>query len=575
MLASNTTIAEPCGGERARRGKALVVDDQPINQRLLKRMLGIKGFTVIAASSGEEGLRLFVRERPDIILMDVVMPGMGGIETARRIKAISAEDFVPIIFLTALDDATTMLECIQAGGDDFLTKPIDLALLEARIVAAERVRDLQRDIAASGAPLAAMLEREHQEHLLAERVFSRAIYNRNVAIDALSVMQRSSATFSGDLVLSQHLPDGGVRILVADITGHGLGATIGALPVAEAFHAMTIKGVDDWIVLEEINRKLHGVFPADRFMSAFLVTLSATGQRLRWWNGGMPSGWLRTRYGRVELASHALPLGVVAQLSATDAPREIRVETGDGLLLCTDGLCSALDRAGNAFGETQIDVALARWEHGQSLFPALADAFDAQCDDGGPPHDDAALLELACDPALLGSEQLLAARAVEVQRVPDGRWAWSVELCDRQLARLRSVRSMLGPLGLLEGLEPYSEILETLVSELYDNAWTRDTARTREPCARAHCMTASNAAADGDQVADCNNPARLTIEYAPLPQGGRFIVRLDTDGAMRADPTTQEPPAGPRAEVGTILPDLCESLEYSADGRIVEARYVW
>lgn len=580
MPASNLITVQPSGGQSARRGTALVVDDEPINQRLLKRILGMKGFAVVTASNGQEAIELFMRERPDIIFMDIMMPGMNGIEATRRIKAILTEDFVPVIFLTALDDEATMMECIQAGGDDFLIKPIDLALLDARIVTAERVRDLQRDIAASNAPLAAVLEREHQEHVLARRVFSRAIYNRNVTIDAVQIMQRSSATFSGDLVLSQRLPDNGVRILVADITGHGLEATIGALPVAEAFHAMTTKGVDDWLVLEEINRKLHGVFPADRFMSAFMVTLSATSRRLRWWNGGMPSGWLMTRHGRVELVSHALPLGVLAHLSGADAPREIEVEAGDGLLLYTDGLCSALDRAGNAFGECQVDMALANWEHGQSLFATLVEAFDAQCNDGGAPHDDAALLELSCDPALLGIEQRLAQQcATAVERAPNGRWVWSAELCGRHLTRLRSAHSILGPLGLLQGLESHSEILQTLLSELQNSAYASDMDHTRETCAHEG-MAASYGAinTNGCRVCRCGHRARLTIEYAPLAQGGRFTVRVDKLDAEHADALIESPQgqsAEPRAEINRVLHDLCESLEYGADGRIVEARYVW
>ncbi|MBK1717863.1 SpoIIE family protein phosphatase [Thiocystis violacea] len=387
----SSPLVSPSQAEPSARGTALIVDDSAINRQLLSYMLRQEGFVTLTANDGEEAIACLESTRPDMIFMDVVMPRMNGIEATRAIKTRLGEDFVPVIFLSALRSEETMMECIRAGGDDFLTKPFNVALLKARIRSMERARDLRRRDAAANLVLIELLERRQQEQLLAERVFSRAIKNRNVAIERLGLIQRPTATFNGDLVLTQYLPDGGLRVLMADITGHGLGATIGALPVAEAFHAMTLKGVADNAVLAEINRKLHLLLPTERFMSACLVTISRDGRVLRWWNGGMPSVWVRTRRGLIELVSHALPLGVLPTLPVEDKSRRLDIELGDALLLFTDGLAAASDRRGIRFGEARLKTLLNRWSRDRPLLPDLESALNAHCGDVEQPDDIAAL----------------------------------------------------------------------------------------------------------------------------------------------------------------------------------------
>lgn len=280
-----TPALTPSGG----RGSALIVDDDPISRRLLSLLLQREGFATLEARDGQEALALYERTRPDIVFMDVAMPGMDGLETTRRIKSLHVADFVPVIFLSASHAEDSMVSAIQAGGDDYLTKPFDPGIIRARVLAMERLRDLQRRLVAENVSQAELLEREREEQALAERVFSRAINNRNVATDRIGLVQRPAAMFSGDLVLTQHLPDGGLRVLIGDFTGHGLAAAIGALPVAEAFHAMTQKGVEDSEVLAEINRKLHQLLPRDRFMAACLLSIPGRGEELHWWNGDRKS----------------------------------------------------------------------------------------------------------------------------------------------------------------------------------------------------------------------------------------------------------------------------------------------
>ena len=124
------------------RQKILVVDDDPQLQRLLMRVLNWKGYQVIGATSGEEGVDKVRDHEPDLVLMDVMMPGMNGFEATRRIRRLPQGRHIPIIFLSALDDTTAQVKGLRVGGDDYITKPVRMGELLARIEARLRPESL-------------------------------------------------------------------------------------------------------------------------------------------------------------------------------------------------------------------------------------------------------------------------------------------------------------------------------------------------------------------------------------------------------------------------------------------------
>ena len=116
-------------------GKALVVDDDATNRVFIRALLVKEGYDVVLAEDGIEGVARFREVRPDIVFMDVMMPHMDGYEATRLIKELAGETFVPVIFLTALSDDEAMMSCINAGGDDFLSKPFKKNTLKSKIIA--------------------------------------------------------------------------------------------------------------------------------------------------------------------------------------------------------------------------------------------------------------------------------------------------------------------------------------------------------------------------------------------------------------------------------------------------------
>ncbi|MDW8202844.1 MAG: two-component system response regulator [Cyanobacteriota bacterium SKYGB_h_bin112] len=124
----------------------LVVDDHPASRMTAVALLSVEGYRVLEADSGPAALRAVYDGNPDLILLDVMMPGMDGFEVCRRLKQDEQTRLIPIVFITALNDRRARLRGIEAGGDDFLTKPFDQLELSARVKSLVHQRRLNQDL---------------------------------------------------------------------------------------------------------------------------------------------------------------------------------------------------------------------------------------------------------------------------------------------------------------------------------------------------------------------------------------------------------------------------------------------
>jgi adenylate cyclase len=127
--------------------RILVVDDTPINVTLLSDLLKAKGYAVVSAASGSDALEKIDREAPDLVLLDIMMPGMTGYDVCRKLRVNPATSLLPVIMVTALDPAQERVKGLEAGADDFLSKPINQAELLARVRSLLRIKQLHDDLA--------------------------------------------------------------------------------------------------------------------------------------------------------------------------------------------------------------------------------------------------------------------------------------------------------------------------------------------------------------------------------------------------------------------------------------------
>ncbi|MCB0010161.1 MAG: response regulator, partial [Anaerolineales bacterium] len=139
----------------------LIVDDTPANLETLYSYFESLGFEIMMAQNGPSALKRVEYVKPDIILLDVIMPGMDGFETCRRLKADDATKNIPVIFMTALTDTIHKVKGFQAGAADYITKPFQIEEVLARIQTHLALRDLQTQLETQNARLQAEI-RERQ-----------------------------------------------------------------------------------------------------------------------------------------------------------------------------------------------------------------------------------------------------------------------------------------------------------------------------------------------------------------------------------------------------------------------------
>ena len=126
--------------------RVLVVDDVEANVRLLEAKLTVEYYDVVTCSDGVTAIELAAAEQPDIILLDVMMPGMDGFETCKRLKAANATRHIPIVLVTALDGREDRIRGLEAGADDFVTKPLDDVILFARVRSLIRLKQVTDEL---------------------------------------------------------------------------------------------------------------------------------------------------------------------------------------------------------------------------------------------------------------------------------------------------------------------------------------------------------------------------------------------------------------------------------------------
>lgn len=148
--------------------RILVVDDTPANVKLLVDLLTAKGYVASSAVNGELALQMIATEMPDLVLLDIMMPGLSGYEVCKRLRADPATELLPIVLCTSLDAPQERVNGIEAGADDFLTKPINRPELFARVKSLLRIKRLQDEVKAQAAQIAgwnATLERRVMEQV--------------------------------------------------------------------------------------------------------------------------------------------------------------------------------------------------------------------------------------------------------------------------------------------------------------------------------------------------------------------------------------------------------------------------
>ncbi|HET7797541.1 MAG TPA: SpoIIE family protein phosphatase, partial [Nevskia sp.] len=348
--------------------KVLVVDDTATNRQILRVFLSKLGYRVELAEDGAQAVEQFTAWNPDIVLMDVMMPVMDGYEAARIIKKICGDRWVPIVFVSALDKEENLVMGLDAGGDDYLHKPVSFVVLHAKLRSLERSIRTQQALEENRKQLrenAMRLQRYHdaqeEENTLAQHIIERQMSRPGLADTSVRHWIAPAANFSGDIIAVARAPDHRLYVLLADATGHGLAAAISVLPVLTMFYDFVERGYPLDYIVTELNRQLCTTMPSGRFVAASLLWLDEETGRAHLWQGGMPDILLLDAQGAVKarFPAQQLPLGIVEFDEEAAVIPDIKLQPGEQFALFSDGLIEAADAAGVQFGMGRLCEALA------------------------------------------------------------------------------------------------------------------------------------------------------------------------------------------------------------------------
>lgn len=363
-------LAHPDAGAMRR---VLVVDDSLLQLRIMRSILERWGFDVLEASTGPQALEICASSPPDLVVSDWMMPGMTGLELCRRFREMPRDGYGYFILLTSKSEKADIAEGLDAGADDFLTKPVSAPELRARINAGARILSMERELSDKNHQISEALARLREAHDAIDRDLRQARTIQESLIpersrvfgnSRVSLLLKPCGHVGGDLV-GMFCPDRDrLGLYSIDVSGHGITS---AMVTARVSGYLSSSFPDQNLALQKRFGRFHALrppaetlrllnerFAADPGVEEYLTMAYANcdlaSGRVGLVQAGHPPPILLRADGTISfLGSGGLPIGLVEAVSHDEI--ECRLAPGDRLLFYSDGFSEAVLRCGEMLGE--------------------------------------------------------------------------------------------------------------------------------------------------------------------------------------------------------------------------------
>ena len=322
----------------------LIVDDTPVNIGVISGALKDSYKTKIA-TNGEKALVLAsAEEKPDLILLDVMMPDMDGYEVCSRLKADPATNEIPVIFLTGQTSAEDETRGFEVGAVDYVHKPFSPAVVKARVRSHILLREARAQLAFQLLALNTELETARQIQLSILPHSIPKLAGLDIAAHYLPM-----TSVAGDFYDFIQIDDKHIGILIADVSGHGLPSALIASMLQVALTGQAVHAPEPGKVLVGLNRAFCGKFTYN-FVTAAYVYVDLENNLMRYAGAGHPPmlQWRNSTGKATQVLENGLVLGIMKEASYEAI--EFFLEPGDRYVLCTDGILEAANSAREQFG---------------------------------------------------------------------------------------------------------------------------------------------------------------------------------------------------------------------------------
>jgi sigma-B regulation protein RsbU (phosphoserine phosphatase) len=367
---ANLPLADPAPAP-ARR--VLVVDDSKAQRHVLSMSLRRWRYEVTEAASGLEALELCRTRHFDIVLSDWVMPGLSGLEFCRAFRALPGEGYSCFILLTSKSDKAEVADGLDAGADDFLTKPINPDELRARMRAGERILGMQQELVEKNRLVRSTLDRLQAVYdsldrdLIEARKVQQALVrerHQDFGRGAVSLLLRPSGHVGGDLVGWFSVTSRKIALYAVDVSGHGVASAMMTARLAGMLSASSpdqnvalARGesgqADAWppeMVAFRFNRMMVEDLKVEQYFTLAYAEIDLDNGKFNLVQAGHPHPAILRADGRIEYVGNGgLPIGLIP--GATFERVQGRLRPGDRLFLVSDGVTECPDPSGNDLGE--------------------------------------------------------------------------------------------------------------------------------------------------------------------------------------------------------------------------------
>ncbi|GHD57727.1 fused response regulator/phosphatase [Jeongeupia chitinilytica] len=454
--------------------RILVVDDTEAVLLLISRFVEALGHVAIPARDGGEAIRLWRECQPDLVLMDMMMPVVSGAEAAATIKAEAGETWVPIVFVTGIGEESRLAEAIELGADDYINKPVNLRVLEAKLKAFQRTLALNRKVREQSAKLADYYARAEEEKRVVQHLMEQMVNAERLSDAQLEYWLSPAESLSGDMIAAARTPGQVLHLMLADGIGHGLTAALNVLPLTQPFYSMTEKGYTVPDILIEMSKKVRQVLPVGRFVAVVLIAIDEANGCIEVWNGGMPtvlivgdSGVVRHRW-----ASRHLPLGITETHDVDTSTERFYFDAPGTVVAFSDGLIEARNRDGQPFGLLKLQRILQL--PASRRLTGIQTGLDEHLQQTAH-HDDISLVMGHFGSRLRGggkaqARQLTAAELGELFVSAEPSWQYGLQLGAAELRYLNTVPFMMSFVNEIEVLMPHQSDVFLILTELFSNA---------------------------------------------------------------------------------------------------------
>jgi len=370
------------GAEAAVGRSVLVVDDSRLQRRILTGQLGRLGFDVREAESGEAALAACAAGPPDFVISDWMMPGMDGPDFCRRFREMEREGYGYFVLLTSKSDRAEIAEGFDAGADDFLTKPVQLEELRARLAAGDRVLRMEQELVEKNALLTRTVAelqqlydsldrdlreaRGLQQSLVKDRV-------RRFGASQVSLLLRPSGHVGGDLVGFFPAGPDRVALFALDVSGHGVASALmtarlsghltADLPDRNVALALGPGGTPVIRAPADVARRLNHIslteITTDKYFTLVFAEVALDTGRVRLVQAGHPHPVVQRADGRLEqVGVGGIPVGLIEDGVFDEAT--FTLAPGDRLLVVSDGITECEAPGGMMLEEEGLNGILRR-----------------------------------------------------------------------------------------------------------------------------------------------------------------------------------------------------------------------